>query len=493
MAQALSPVQLTPGVPSTVYLKSPGTIQAVKLSNGSPFDLTVSGFGFSGSGVVPAGTEYLLHADVENRGQITLLPVNNFGVSGTGVANMTVFFVDEPLPKGTWPIQIPTQVVPSSVNATTGTLFSVTVGFGSTTGARQKLNVFNPPNSGVTMTFYAARVFDSNTNNPTANLCIVSGADLNLANAISAVSHVGGSNPPTSAAHCTWEETGIASIPGTTVEVMDLQSQVTQDFLSYPDSIQLLPGNNLLIDLAQSGTGLVVRLTMKWNEGPLSVPTQVINMTTQSASNIVNDGNAAGTGIIEATPSGQGTSASHATNDGIWLLNVLQSGTYHQFLKTQASGNPLQLGQAGDITEILGALAVDQAIQANLTGVVLNGSTSGTATLYQFFQGTYKLCIVLFNNFRNGSAPAQSIALPVAFVSGFKFYAGNITPTQFLHSSVAQNLGIITTLAAAGGSVTIQTTLNKYSFGDNFNPVDTISFPGSQATAFTGYLQFEGI
>src|SRR6266568_1235181 len=59
-----------------------------------------------------------------------------------------------------------------------------------------------------------------------------------------------------------------------------------------------------------------------------------------------------------------------------FLWKVQQSGVAHQVLKGQTSGNPLQIGQAGDISEVLGQLLVDQLLHAagNLT-------VDGTSTL----------------------------------------------------------------------------------------------------------------
>lgn len=119
MAIALKPVTLTPGVSSNVPLNNLGSILAIKLTNGTPFDITVSGFGFNGSGIVPAGTEYMLHAEVENSGVISLYPVNNVGASGTGIANLTVFVIGEKLPPGNWPVTVPAQTVSAKVSTVT--------------------------------------------------------------------------------------------------------------------------------------------------------------------------------------------------------------------------------------------------------------------------------------------------------------------------------------------------------------------------------------
>src|SRR6266446_4327901 len=58
----------------------------------------------------------------------------------------------------------------------------------------------------------------------------------------------------------------------------------------------------------------------------------------------------------------------------------------------------------------------------------INGSTAGTATLYQPFQGPFKLVIVQLVGFRNGGAPAQTLALPVPFTTslhGWNSSVGN--------------------------------------------------------------------
>lgn len=496
--------------------------------NASSSDLQLTwGSGNGQQDIVPAWQARLFCITIGNP-NIGWSIDSTLSTTGTPPASLVKVYTYSPgenIPD-TFPIPIQHQVIINGGPVTTaGNVFSCSVGWGSTTDNRQKLNVFNPPNSGVDMIFHSARVFDTNaaTNPPTANLCVISGADLNLANPVTIYSHTGSANPPVSVGHATTEDTGIAPIPGNIIEVLDIQANVTMDFLTFPDTVTLAPGNNLLIDLAQLPSGYTVRLTMKWSELPSTVPTQVINLSTQSAANIVNDGNASGTGIIEATPSGQSSSAIHLTNDGVALFNILISGVYHQWLKTQTSGNPLQLGQLGDVTEILGTLVADnglntntvrdnvvgnpaldlsagdgsvafpKAIKPNIASVVLNGSTSGTATLWQFFQGTFKLVVLKLDNFRNGSAPAQTLALPTPFTTAYFFYVGNVSPFTSLSSGVAQNVGIVTTLNAAGGSATVQTTTNKYSFGDNTNPCDTINFLGGQAGTYSGFALFIGI
>jgi hypothetical protein len=119
MAIPLAPVTLVPGVPVPVTLGNVGVIQAVKLSNGTPFDLTISGFGVQGQGIVVAGLEVMLHSEVENSGVLTIVPVNNNNIAGTGVANIVVYLMGEKLPPGNWPVTIPTQTVQAKVSTVT--------------------------------------------------------------------------------------------------------------------------------------------------------------------------------------------------------------------------------------------------------------------------------------------------------------------------------------------------------------------------------------
>lgn len=53
-----------------------------------------------------------------------------------------------------------------------------------------------------------------------------------------------------------------------------------------------------------------------------------------------------------------------------FIWSVVQSAVAHQVLKGQTSGNPLQIGQSGDITEILGKLTVDGT--SILTGAAIS-------------------------------------------------------------------------------------------------------------------------
>ena len=118
MSQVI-PLAVSPGTQINQQLQNPGTIIAIKLTNGTPFDLTIWGFGSKGQMIVPAGLEYMLHADVESSGTLSIMPVNNNNITGTGVVNLNIFYQGESLPSGQWPVTVPTQIVQAKVSTVT--------------------------------------------------------------------------------------------------------------------------------------------------------------------------------------------------------------------------------------------------------------------------------------------------------------------------------------------------------------------------------------
>ena len=106
-----------PGVVINQNLPSVSKIAVVDIANGTPFDLTYVGFGCPGEMIIEAGLKVRLHAEVLDTGQMQITPVNNVGVSGTGIINVTVYFVNDTLPKGIFPVAIPTQIVSAKVSS----------------------------------------------------------------------------------------------------------------------------------------------------------------------------------------------------------------------------------------------------------------------------------------------------------------------------------------------------------------------------------------
>lgn len=132
----------------------------------------------------------------------------------------------------------------------------------------------------------------------------------------------------------------------------------------------------------------------------------------------------------------------------------------------------------------------------SLAGITVNGVTSGSVTLYQDFIGNVKRVMIYQTNYRSGSG-AQTIALPTAFTKGAVIRTGGIGVSgsggmQLLASAAAQNLNIITTWAAGGGSVTTQTTIYAYSYAEMTTAFDTVSFPLNTTSAHTAFVLIEG-
>lgn len=218
---------------------------------------------------------------------------------------------------GIYPMALPRAAI--TPTASGNPIFSATFGVGSAAGTIQSLNVFNPQNSGVSYQFHSARAFNSDgTLGNTCELRLVSGADLNLPNAVPTVSHDCGVNPPVSLAHCTAQDDGNGH-GGTQIEVLDTQAGVTADILSFPDQIILRPGNNLRIAIPGK-VGIVVRFTLKWTEVPQVVPGAGTGGATTgnilTAASVVNQGNSVATGIILGQPAGDSNNATYIDNAG---------------------------------------------------------------------------------------------------------------------------------------------------------------------------------
>lgn len=258
------------------------------------------------------------------------------------------------------------------------------------------------------------------------------------------------------------------------------------------------------------------------------------------ASSVQDDGRASGNFTLEATPSPDGVSAAFIKNNGQAQLGSTQEdgqlditnkigdhmvitgdgigipSDLHRFWDTRTNssvvggfsaaggvlfaGNNTQFAQinnaglafmstyskiAAAVGDHLG-LSTDSShgLQWQNTGTVLNGGTAGTATLWQPFTGSgLKLVLVELSGFRTAGAN-QSLALPAAFTAFALIWTGNIGgATGFngltvTNAGVAQNINIITSLAAAGGAASVNAGKQIFgnSFGQVFNPFDSVTF-----------------
>jgi len=146
---------------------------------------------------------------------------------------------------------------------------------------------------------------------------------------------------------------------------------------------------------------------------------------------------------------------------------------------------------ASDINQIVNAF---NTLTGDLGAVVLNGSTSGTATLYQILQGTVKWVLVQLVNFRNGNVGAQTIVLPVAFTTSLQGWNSGCGIYQLIKASVAQTVQQWTAATAgADGTLSAQTSIkNNWTYHCDTG-VDTISFTGSDVGAHNGHIILFGV
>jgi hypothetical protein len=141
----------------------------------------------------------------------------------------------------------------------------------------------------------------------------------------------------------------------------------------------LFPVNNV----GASGTG-VVNITVYFTTDnvppgtfPVAIPVQVVQAKVTGIQTLSNENQTTGTLVVDIGPSGNNQVVAIFNDHFLW--SVVQSGVAHQVLKGQTSGNPLQIGQSGDITEVLGKLTVDGT--SILTGAVTAAAANvlGTA------------------------------------------------------------------------------------------------------------------
>lgn len=103
------------------------------------------------------------------------------------------------------------------------------------------------------------------------------------------------------------------------------------------------------------------------------------NVTTSSITTLSNEGQVPGTQVIDM---GDVTFAQliRLFNDGHGIWSVDQSGIKHTIFSINASGKPLQIGQIGDVTEVLGTLVPDNGINTNTIRDNVTGVTQATLT-----------------------------------------------------------------------------------------------------------------
>jgi hypothetical protein len=268
-----------------------------------------------------------------------------------------------------------------------------------------------------------------------------------------------------------------------------------------------------------------------WTEGPLVRQTNIgnaVNTVGGGANFVQNDGNTAGTNIVESTVSGDPSSAVVLTNnahltlgsnlnpavvtivgsvgnfsikstgevdiDNRLLVNLIIAESGNDLAINVATGHKIALQvNSADVADINanGIDLLSGAFNPKITPVSVNGSVSGTAQLYQYMQGTVKRCLVYFNNFKD--ATSRNLVLPVAFSSVSMWQTSEMQGGSLdaLSGGVSQTFSILTALALAGGTQNPQTSIKGWSFGMCRTAFDTLKITIT-GTAATGLALIEG-
>lgn len=210
------------------------------------------------------------------------------------------------------------------------------------------------------------------------------------------------------------------------------------------------------------------------------------------ASSVNQTGQPAGNSVIFAEPVND-TSVTGAVNLNNQGQLVLGDATYNGSIAILGIGGNRQisLSLTGYFREFDASGNMDVDIEPGST--TINGSTSGTAQLWQLWRGNFKYVFCLLNNFRNGGGSTQTIAFPVAFTTKAYCRTSDFPAAQLLKAGVAQTVNIITALAVGGGTPTGASVFGGYSFFDAPSGIDTLSFNSGQVTPHTGILVIEGI
>ncbi len=141
-------------------------------------------------------------------------------------------------------------------------------------------------------------------------------------------------------------------------------------------------------------------------------------------------------------------------------------------------------------------LTMNGAMNLNPTGLVDNGSTSGTATLWQLLVGNVKMVFIDQSNFRNAGG-AITRALPTAFTHGGLIVALNCADFALLKTAVAVSVNSIISFNATTGAASIVsvTTISGSSIsgGGGTTGWDSVQYTGGNTIAHNGGIFIIGV
>ncbi len=318
MTQALGSLTIQSG---NFQFGTPSTgIRGLVIANQSGFNCSIRLDGTAMTKNLHAGTADFFPISSGYTGTVIIIATALVGNVSSWPGNYLQFDavgLTENINISAYPMLLPSQAV--TATASGKPLYTATFGVNSSVGIVQTLNVFNPPNSGVTFTFHSAKAFSgSTTGNVSARIKYLVGGDLNLPNAVAAVSHAGTGNPPVSFAHVTADDSN-NSYGNTLVEQYSLQTNFTVDLSDFPDNLTLAPGGNLHLDIVDSNSGKLIRETLKWSED-IAVPPQGGVLSGMAITTLVNEGDILQP-VLKATKVGDVAEDITIMNDGTITTN----------------------------------------------------------------------------------------------------------------------------------------------------------------------------
>jgi hypothetical protein len=140
-----------------------------------------------------------------------------------------------------------------------------------------------------------------------------------------------------------------------------------------------------------------------------------------------------------------------------------------------------------------------QQTEGDTGAVSISGTTAGTATLYQFFQGSLKGFFLFFNGYRNSTATEQYLTLPVAITAYAIYLAGGGIPQTHIATGTTNinakisDWNVLPTGSGAGGINAALNQMNGFDAGDITSAFDHIGLGVSQSQTYTAGLLVIGV
>lgn len=247
--------------------------------------------------------------------------------------------------------------------------------------------------------------------------------------------------------------------------------------------------NNALINNPAPGPVLLTEYISGENvpagHWPVSIP-QTSVQTVTTSSTLSNESQPAGTEIIDIGTPGNLKAIDIFNDHFIW--SVIQSGVAHQVLKGQTSGNPLQIGATGDVTEFLSKPTFDDVatflqgffiIENAKTSQIFNESTGrltiqNPTTIYMNINGTN---MMHFDSNGMGISNGKIYTLAQAFS---RLSIVSFTSVNGTTSAINHNLGATPTLIV-GNAFTTGVSSANVTLG--FSEVGATTFKASSIAA----------